>query len=228
MNLLNKQLAAGKIYMGLPQYIRKVDKARNDIIAMLSRCEKNYVALSWGKQSIVLAHQVYSVSEDIPCVHWTGPDAQLIADFNSVRDQFLSRWGIKYLEFSEGPMGDLMGAIDKFVYKYKMQGVFLGLSAYESKGRKHTLRKNDSDNIYAYASGMFRCCPLADWTAHDLAAYITSHDLPLLSTYHRYGLDARTSVGVTPGSHAERGIDLLKSENQAKIRNRWRLMETKL
>ena len=215
------------MYARLPQYIRKENKAKSDIAAMLRKCEKTYVALSWGKQSIICAHMAYNVSKDILCVHWTGPDAQLIADFDNTRDLFLNRWPVKYIELSEGHEGKLMAAIKEFVSNHKMEGVILGLAKCESKGRRHTLRKNDKQNIYTYASGVcqYRCCPLADWTNEDLAAYISKHNIPLLSTYRRYGLDVRTSVGVTPGSHAEQGIDLLSSENASKIRNRFKQME---
>ena len=222
MKILERQLYEGLIYSRLPTFKAKIETARRNIETMLSQADRSYVALSWGKHSIVMAHMVFSIDPSVLFVHWSGPDANLIADFDQVRDTFLASFPLNYLELSEGEFGRLSLAVKEFVKTHDMNGVFLGLCAYESKGRKITIRSSDTENIFVYKTGMSRCCPIGKWVQDDVAAYISLHGLPLLSTYHRYGLDARTSVGVTPGYHSERGIDMISSTKQEAIHRRWR------
>src|SRR3990167_10571060 len=222
MGILERQLYEGLIYAKMPIFQEKAEKAKKSIEAMLSRAERSYVALSWGKHSIVMAHQVYCVDPSVLMVHWSGPDANIIADFDHVRDRFLSSFSLDYLELSEGPLGRLRKAVKDFISSHNVNGVFLGLCAYESKGRKITARRSDADNLFVYSSGLIRCCPIISWTQDDVAAYIALHNLPLLSTYHRYGLEARTRVGVTPGFHSENGIDMISRAKQEIIKARWR------
>jgi hypothetical protein len=162
-----------------------------------------------------MAHLVFTVAPDTRMVHWSNPDAELIADFAATRDAFLSRWPVHYEEFAEGDT-DLPGNGRRYLSEHNMTGVFMGLAADESKGRNQSLR-GGRKTIMQYADGSWRCCPVAAWRQQDLAAYIAMHDLPLLSAYRRYGLGVRTATGVTPGTHAERGIDYLNSTNRGDL-----------
>lgn len=193
----------------LPQYKTRYVKALNDIKMMLQISPNSYVTLSWGKQSIIVAHMVFSISSEIPCVHWSNPNSEMFANFAATRDKFLGRWPLNYIEYPEGDT-DLRGNGKRYMQKHGLTGVFIGLAAEESKGRKYTL-KDGKETIRRYKNGTWRCCPLAAWKTHDLAAYIASYDLPLLSPYLRYGLDMRTSTGAHRGYHSERGMDFLKS-----------------
>ena len=223
--ILDRQLYAGRIYAKTHIFEERVKTAQKNIETMLGRTSKSYVALSWGKHSVTMARLVYSVDPSVLFVHWTGPDANYISNFDQTRDRFLSKWPTNYLELSEGPLGRLDLAIKEFVGTHDVDGVFVGLCAYESRGRRKTLQMSSGDNIFRYKSGLLRCCPIANWTQDDVAGYLAVHTLPLLNTYHRYGLEARTSVGCDPGSHAERGIDMVSRSNEEKIRARWREVE---
>lgn len=220
MSLLDKQLKEGLLLSLLPQFKNKEKKALNDISEMQRISKKNYVSCSWGKQSIIVAHMVYRIDKDINIVFFNGPDSELIADFNNVRNQFLEKYKINYFEYPEAER-HLKTSAWKLVEEYNYTGFYMGLSACESKGRTWTLKKGKR-NIYLYKNNIYRCCPLAYWTVNDCAAYIAKYKLPLLSTYKKYGIEARTSAGVTPGTHAEQGIDILSSENQYEINKRWK------
>jgi len=209
MNKLEKQLQEGRMLAKLPQWVAKYSKAIRDIRLMLAQSPESYVTLSWGKQSIILAHMVFSVRPSVPCVHWSNPNAELFADFAATRDKFIERWSLNYIEFPDGDT-DLKGNGKRYMQQNGMTGVFMGLAAEESKGRQYTL-KGGHETLRQYKDRTWRCCPLAAWETHDLAAYIASYDLPLLSPYRRYGLETRTSTGATKGSHSERGLDFLKS-----------------
>lgn len=221
---LKQQLSEGRLYSLTPHWRAKRDKAINDIAAMLRRCKRPYLALSWGKQSIVMAHMAWSLSPDVLCVHWTGPDAELIANFNSVSAEFLRRWPLNYLEIMRGEK--LGVAVRDFVRQYSPDGVLVGISAFESRDRRITLRAGDTDNIFRYRSGvrsgMLRCCPLANWEIIELAAYISEHDIPLLNTYHRFGLAARTSTACNEHGRTAGAINYMTRANAGEMRKRWR------
>lgn len=220
MNPYKQQIMEGLIMSRLPQFKQKEKKALQDIRHMLSICPMSYVACSWGKQSIVLTHMAYHINQRVKIVFFREPESELIADFGNVRDEFMSLWGINYMEILVED-GNLKKQGDILLQK-DLDGVFLGLAACESKGRRYTLKKGDYHNILKYNDGTYRCCPLAKWTEMDCAAYIAKHKLPVLETYKKFGFFVRTSAGVTPGSHAEQGIDLMTSSAQAEIRQTWK------
>jgi len=94
----------------------------------------------------------------------------------------------------------------------------MGLCKDESKARKHTLSKADQNNIFRYQDGTIRCCPLRHWTNQDVAAYVAKYDVPMLSTYHKFGFDVRTAARIKFGtSFTELGFDLLSGCQQEKL-----------
>lgn len=215
MSTFSDQIAAGKLLARLPQWRAKERKAIADIRAA-RRLGPGYLALSWGKQSTCLAHMIFRAEPDIRCVFWKNPTSEILNNFDGVRDSFTARWPIDYVEFPEGDT-DLKGSGDRYLTDNGLRVVFMGLAKCESKARRITLKRADRRNIYRYKSGRYRCCPLADWTDDDIAAYIGKFDLPVLDSYKRYGLRTRTSAGVTPGSHAAVGIDLLSSGKRGDV-----------
>lgn len=217
MSLFETQIAQGRILSRLPFWKQKEKAAAEDILAA-AKLGAGYLSLSWGKQSTCLAHMIHITAPEIRCVFWKNPISGVINDFDHVRDEFLSRWPVRYVEFPEGDT-DLKGNGPRYMEENGLTVVYMGLASYESRVRKITLGRAWRHNIFRYRSGRYRCCPLKDWTDMDIAAYIAKHDIPVLSSYSRFGLQTRTSAGLTPGSHAEQGIDLLTSEQQARVRD---------
>ena len=221
MRIIEAQLNEGKIYGMLPVYQQREKNALHDIGHMLKVFPNSYLSLSWGKQSIILAHMIYQLKCDIPVVFFNEPDTDIIADFTSVRDQFLTKWPVNYVEINDGKMSPRRSAKD-YVAKNNMNGVIMGLAAHESKSRAYAMKRNNKYNIYNYADGMGRCCPLAYWTIKDYGAYISKYQIPLLSIYIRYGLESRTSAGITPGRPSYTGREFLSSSAQTELDRRWR------
>lgn len=219
MSILDVQLKQGLVYSGLPQFKNKVEYAKRDIVAMLDKFPRSYVSVSWGKQSIILAHLVWCIDKTIPAVHWGGEDSDLIGDFENVKQQFLSRYPMEYVEMIRETK--LREAILEFEKVNSYQGAFIGLCAYESKGRTYTIKNSNWNNIFIRKDGTARSCPLGLWTQDDIAAYLAINQLPLLSPYHRFGLDIRTSTGSRKGSYTERAVDFMNSINAAEMRRRW-------
>lgn len=227
MRVLEKQLAEGKLLILLPQFKRKEAKALADIDKMIELHPKTYLSLSWGKQSIILAHMIWQLKIDIPVVFFDEPDTDIIANFNEVRSEFLNRWQINYQQINDGQESPRRSG-KKFAEENGRNGVIMGLAKHESRDRNYTLSKNDHNNIFGYANGNYRCCPLAQWTIKDYAAYIAKYNLPLLSTYHKYGLEARTSAGITPGKTSYLGREFLNSSAQAELDKRWKERKNEL
>lgn len=227
MKVLEKQLAEGKLLMLLPQFKRKEAKALADIAKMIVLHPQTYLSLSWGKQSIILAHMAWQLRCNIPIVFFDEPDTDIIANFQEVQNQFLEVWNINYRQINDGQESPRRSG-KKFAAENDLDGVVMGLAAHESRARNYTLSKNDRNNIFAYANGNYRCCPLAQWTIKDYAAYIAKYDIPLLSTYHKYGLEARTSAGITPGKTSYMGRDFLNSSDQAELDKRWKERNSEL
>lgn len=219
MKLIDRELEAGKAYSLLPCHKKNLHQATASIVDLIARTKgRCYLSLSWGKQSIILAHMLYHINPHIPCVHWSGPDANIIADFSSVKNRFLSRWPIKYVEFDHGD-DDLLGNGQRYLVDHDLQGYVIGFAADESRARKMTLAKNDDHQIATVRSAL-RCTPLRHWTREDYAAYIATHSIPLLSPYRRFGLWVRTSTGVATGGHSEAGQALLTGSQRAALNKR--------
>lgn len=208
----------------MPEYQRKVLKAKSDIEKMLETCKSTYCSVSWGKDSIVLAHLILSENPNAKLVHWGGDQEKDIADFDSVSTEFLQKFGGDYHVISDESLmdGRLSIAGRDWSINNGFDGVFMGLTADESKARRFALGKAAKNNIYHYASGgLSRCCPLKNWKLDDIVAYIAGNDLPVLNLYKRYGLQIRTSSRIKKSGFTNRGMDHLNSTQQEKVKEAW-------
>jgi 3'-phosphoadenosine 5'-phosphosulfate sulfotransferase (PAPS reductase)/FAD synthetase len=220
MNIFEKQMTEGRIYSSTGAFKARVRKALTDLDHAF-KTGPAYLALSWGKQSIILAHMIWTMDPEVPCVFRKNPLSDLINNFNEVRDNFLSAWKLNYEEFNGDT--DLKRNGLRYMRDNGLQVVIMGLAADESNGRRMTLAAADRYNLFRYSNGYFRSCPLRNWKIIDIAAYTYAYDLPVLDTYKKFGFEARTSAGITPGTHAEQGIDLLSDEKQKKVREHYAL-----
>jgi phosphoadenosine phosphosulfate reductase len=71
---------------------------------------------------------------------------------------------------------------ERFMANGEYENIFMGLCKDESRARQISL--NIKGKLYQtkFRCG-WTCCPLADWTASDIWAYIVSEELPYLSVY---------------------------------------------
>jgi 3'-phosphoadenosine 5'-phosphosulfate sulfotransferase (PAPS reductase)/FAD synthetase len=65
-NKLQNELTIGRIFRKSIKYKKDISFANNGINIMLNICKSPSLSLSFGKQSICLAHLVYSVKQNIP------------------------------------------------------------------------------------------------------------------------------------------------------------------
>lgn len=93
-------------------------------------------------------------------------------------------------------------------------GWYWGLAKDESKPRRMTLSYRwdgqPHPTIFRYVDGKYRCCPIMNWTVKELAAYIATHDIPVLEEYHRLGLQSRTTARITKKTAENGGVMEIK------------------
>lgn len=141
-----------------------------------------YVGVSWGKDSVVVAHLARQVSDQIPLV-WCRVGAPDNPDCEPVRDAFLARWPGVYREFvSEVELsdGELQTGARRGAYAQAAEAFgdryVSGVRSEESRTRK--LRQM----VHGVASAR-TCAPITRWTGDDVFAYLRLHDLPIHPAY---------------------------------------------
>ena len=253
MNILERQLWEGRMYSHTLYFRNNLRFAYEGIKAMLDLCPRTYVSISFGKQSICLAHMVWKLRPKTPMYFLASSESYLMHNFVEVIDAFMQIapinltivqtnhaaldirpcierlsvlqpaivWDMRpagnpnwnWHEVREAGHWDLQTMVDRDAYN----GWFWGLAKEESKARRITLSTKWEDqphpSIFRYGDGKFRCCPLMNWRLHDLAAYIQRHELPLLDTYHKEGLTARTTARMTGRSSEEGAMALIHQAN---------------
>ena len=181
----------------MAQHRRKVEQATDTIRKALEICPA-YVACSWGKDSVVLAHLVWSIAPNTLLFHDGSDDEDEQDNYSDVRESFLGRFPLPYQGIVRGYNAGDGGGLYEQMPSNPM--VFLGLRAEESKPRRISLAKYGL--IHQYQSddpkrpvNNWRCCPLAWWSWKDVWGYIVARNLPYLSAYDWEPRDrSRTSV----------------------------------
>lgn len=208
----------------LPQFKRKVEQAKAVIQEALS-ISPAYVAVSWGKDSLVMAHLVWLEDPSVPIVHIGAPHQDKLDNYLEVEADFQARFPCSYSRVDLG----MRNAKETFnsLKKTLPQLAFIGLRAEESKHRRASLASKGA--VYQYKKGGYRACPLAWWAWRDVWAYIVLHDLKALASYdHESNEDkslSRTAVHVGRG----RGANLGRFERLRKINPEYyELIQTQL
>lgn len=218
MNLFDRQIAAGRLFARLPNHQRSLAQARAAIQSLLSQARKPYVSCSWGKQSIIVAHLVRSMDPTVPLVFWRCDQTDIIDDFGGVRDQFLLSWPGPYIEQEFGEdylVTKLHDIAEAFAQREGYDATLMGLAAEEGKGRRMGIATYGL--VYRYVSGILRGCPLGWWDIEDYAAYIATHNLPMLSKYRRFGLQARTTSRIKASGATTNALHTLSRSKAAQI-----------
>lgn len=163
----------------LPIFKRKVDRAK-EIIREALAIAPAYVAVSWGKDSVVMLHLVQSICSDILAISFGHYEREMISNYAETEALYREHFGLN--------INTILIDGDHVPNKVKSQKLwlqypvaFVGLRIEESARRKATLLKNGA--IYQYKKGDYRACPVFNWTSQDVWAYIVANDLPYLKAY---------------------------------------------
>lgn len=163
-----------------------------DVIAEWSLSGPCYVATSWGKDSMVVAHMAWSLIQagglTLPLVWIRSSHANPYCVL--VRDEYLRRWdGHEYHEeFVQRPdtplsldeqtghatYGTLEMGLSRIYPIYGNRWIG-GIRADESGGRSRRISRGLTLGN--------SCQPIGYWTAQDVFAYLYAHDLPVHPAY---------------------------------------------
>lgn len=177
-------------------YRARKEQAQAAIRNFFKDKQDGYVGVSWGKDSVVIAHLAHGL--DLPVV-WVKVRPIANPDCCLVRDQYLARFPCKYEEIpvectrdDEGwhASGTLERGFAQAAAKFGDRHVS-GIRGEESATRKlRTWRFGTSTDR--------TCAPIAYWSGADVFAYLAEHDLPIHPAYamsHR-GLAPRDRLRV--------------------------------
>lgn len=213
MSIFEQQMQEGALYAKLRQRQYRLDFALDGIASMHEIASVAYASISFGKQSICLAHMLYQMMPDLPMYFLASWESSLIHNFDEVIESFIERWPINLTvvyadNVSDNPGFDWKETRDlgqhdlqNMCNRADWDGWYWGLAKEESKGREHTLswrwKGQPHPTIFRYSDGKLRCCPLMEWELLDIAAYIQEYDLPVLDLYRKQGLQMRTTARAT-------------------------------
>lgn len=142
-----------------------------------------HVGVSWGKDSVTVAHLTRGVSPDVPCCWVRLPGADN-PECPAVRDAYLDRWPSNYVEIDAPPPtyrdGWLVTGARRVGYAAADRELgarrILGIRAAESSTREL------SAAVHGVATERV-CRPILHWPTAEVFAYLLRHDLPIHPAY---------------------------------------------
>lgn len=187
---------------------RRVDQALDRLAGWAAdHGPPSHVALSGGKDSVVVAHLVRTLWPDTPLVTFdsglefpeTLPFIGDLCDHLGWVDWFILRANPTALEWFtaagtwdiNAPAGDVPCSLQEALIDGPSRAarqafgdsVAWGLRAEESRGRAITLRQ--SRGLRQRADGLLTMAPIWDWSTRDVWAFHARHDLPRNPVYDR-------------------------------------------
>ena len=189
--LWDEWLAADEFHSKTAGYKRRVELTRQIIKTFLGKSRQRYfVALSWGKDSTVLAHMF--LEADCRPLHIYVRNMAREPEGNvAVRDAFLQRFSINYDERQYNYADADETYFDTLGRPHKWQNILADLQCQhgchvtgirydESAKRRRRFRVHgiETDNSFA---------PFRYMTVQDIFAYLLEHDLPTHPNYAMTG-----------------------------------------
>lgn len=161
-----------------------VERAKDVLRTFAARPGAGYVGVSWGKDSVTVAHLALSLDLTFPLV-WIRVEPITNPDCALVRDEFLARYPeARYDEILVHCRRDARGwhatgtLEEGFAEAVRRHGTrhISGVRAVESGQRKRRMQ--------AYGeSTAATCAPIGWWPTADVFAYLHLHDLPVHPAY---------------------------------------------
>lgn len=170
---------------------KKIQRSRDAIRAFVG-CGMFYCGVSWGKDSVVVAHLAHGMGFPLVNLRCTNRNPEC----DAVRDEFLSRFPSAYhevdVDYSCVDRTATDGEIDRQTDVEWRNGIakccgiagtvrrLLGLRAGESATRFMRMARNGENSLNS-------CCPIAWWTVADVFGYLARFDLPIHPAYAMSG-----------------------------------------
>lgn len=202
----------------------RTDKSRAIISKMLSLCSNPYLALSFGKDSVVMLDLVREQYPDIPCLFLKSEETFLLGDYEDVIQHYQAQGvNVKVVEMKHQDSNFVNGANNEFQQEefFNYDGCFMGLRIEESNARRITIVSKANNTIAprimryknGRRKGMYRACPVADWKSYEIMAWIERKGLRTVNAYQA-GHTARSSAQLPYDDYGMLGIALHKVQQQ--------------
>lgn len=175
-------------------YEERMESASETIRGAFDLYHKPYVALSGGKDSLVMLHMILRHDPDVLVWHWDYGPHYMPRDLEQEVIDACFKLGVKHLRIDSSPryrwgrseknvlFPALFGRVQPQLIEDGHRLAFVGLRAEESNKRACKTMGRMKNN-----GRMWECYPLRDLTTYDVWAYIVENDLPYCSHYDRYG-----------------------------------------
>lgn len=177
------QASAGDlVHAATSRFLDRVDDAAMAIVQFARRpC---YAGVSWGKDSVVVAHLVATYAPHVPLV-WVRVEPIFSPECLAVRDSFLARHPATYEEITircridaageAHATGTLERGMREAARRFGDRHIS-GVRAAESAQREKRVRR------FGVATDR-ACAPLSRWSGAEVFAYLALHDLPIHPAY---------------------------------------------
>lgn len=197
-----------------------------EIVERMFEVSRNpYLALSFGKDSLVMLDLVRKIKPGITCLFLKSEESFLMYNFedlikyyNDINLQIietnrLTEHGFDWSKSRKAGNKDFYRP--EFFAGY--DGIFMGLRIDESKARRISLIKRENNKIGKFImqykagkrKGMYRCCPVAKWSAFEILHYLKCKNLPFLDIYSE-GEHIRTTARITGDAHRQNALFWIK------------------
>lgn len=155
----------------------KIEKAISDIIEFAN--QNCYCAVSWGKDSVVIAHLTARANDSVPLGHLLiRATTALNPDCATVRDEYLKITRQSYVE-AEGRTNKQ--------HDFEMLANAVGTTRNINGVRADESRDRRLSRIVHGVCTSQTCRPIIDWTTADVMAYLARFDLPVHPAYGMLG-----------------------------------------
>lgn len=192
---------ADRLRWRLPSFQRKVENARARVRAMLEASKNPYMALSGGKDSLVVLALVCEQRPGIDAVFCddelelaeTVPYLRRLAEhlpfrlrigkcYSMAPIDWIVPWTERpYWREPEPDMEDFGDSIKVAARRHGYDGAFVGLRAEEAMIRRMNLARRGM--LYQVADGMWHSQPIARWSVDEVWAVIAGMELPYHPAY---------------------------------------------
>lgn len=223
-----------------PSFKWKMERARGCIRHTLALSKRPFVSWSAGKDSSAMLYLVAEEAPEISVRILTGGETRLLypeldehikwwrerfpkLDLQEILVDHVFTSGWENADFAE-MYRSFFDEWEKYLYAgQNWDAVFIGLRKSESANRRFWLSRRIKDCDYAILrysakgnkAGILRSCPLDLWTEQDIGALFALHDIPLLGTYERDGLEARTKMRIGRQAMRFGQLEELRGRNPA-------------
>jgi phosphoadenosine phosphosulfate reductase len=176
---------------------------RTVITTALAAAERPCITSSFQAECVVLTHLLREVLPDVPVLFLD--TFHHFPQTLAYRDEISAAWGLNLINLqAQSPSVGLWQAegTEACCRRHKVEPLFSALAGYDvwftALRRDQSASRANLQEVEPFTlpggTTITRVAPLAAWTARDVWAYATQHDIPLLPLYEA----GYTSIGCEP------------------------------